>query len=217
MLRLLHPVAIRNKSAKAGSSSTNMQHGHGKVGVCIVANCEVAATEGWADLQRAGMRSAEILKQYYQRGEKDAAIALHLIDLKHAEHDGWLALHEYAGAAKCSLMIEQLRYELGDSSAVQMTALCAISDHEIELSDAEYKKILHKCRDNNRWVRQLPVCCSAPCCKPLPTPLRCAQCKVAVYCDKACQVQVLDPHLRVYTCCCMLSFLSLCCHFRDHN
>jgi hypothetical protein len=132
-------------------------------------------------------------------------MALHLIDLKQAEHDGWLALRapEYAGAAKCSLMIEQLRYELGESSAEQM-ALCCLSDSEIGLSAAEFKDELALCSRNNRWIRQLPLCCNGACGKPLPQqrPLCCAQCKVAVYCDKACQTQVV-----VYStssCCCVL-------------
>ena len=74
------------------------------MGVCIVENCEVSATEGWADLQRAGMHSTRILRQYYKGRVRDRAIALHLMHLKQAEHDGWLALvaPEYAGAAKCS-------------------------------------------------------------------------------------------------------------------
>ena len=169
-----------------------MQAGHGKVAVCIVENSEVSATEGWADLQRSGMHSARILRQYYEGRVRDRAIALHLMDLKQAEHDGWLALvaPEYAGAAKCSLLIEQLSYELGESSAAQMAALCAISDSEIELSSAQFKGDLQQCSKNNRWIRQLPVCCNGVCGKPLPRPLCCAQCKVAVYCDKACQTQV---------------------------
>jgi hypothetical protein len=36
-------------------------------------------------------------------------------------------------------MIEQLRYELGESSAAQMASFCAISDSEVELSAAKYK------------------------------------------------------------------------------
>ena len=66
-----------------------MQSGHGKVAVCIVENSEVSATEGWADLQRSGMHSARILRQYYEGRVRDRAIALHLMDLKQAEHDGW--------------------------------------------------------------------------------------------------------------------------------
>ena len=172
-----------------------MPAGHGTVAVCVVENCEVSAKEGWADLQRAGMHSARILRQYYEARVKDRAIALQLIDLKQAEHDGWLALRqpEYAGAAKCSLMIEQLSYELGESSAEQMATLYCISDSEIGLSAAEFKGELRECSTNNRWIRSLPLCCNAACGKPLskPRPLCCARCKVAVYCDKACQTQVL--------------------------
>ena len=164
------------------------------MGVCIVETCEVSATEGWADLQRAGMHSARILRQYYEGRVRDRAIALHLMDLKQAEHDGWLALvaPEYAGAAKCSLLIEQLSYELGESSAEQLAALCAISDSEIELSSAQFKGDLQMCSKNNRWIRSLPLCCNAACVKPLPQarPLCCAQCRAVVYCDKACQTQV---------------------------
>jgi hypothetical protein len=131
-------------------------------------------------------------------------MALHLIALKQAEHDGWLALPapEYAGAAKCSLLIEQLRYELGESSPEQMAVLWAISDSEVELSAAEYKGELQLCSKNNRWIRQLPVCCHAECRKPLqqPRPLCCAQCRVAVYCGKACQAQVL-AYMRCFVCC----------------
>jgi hypothetical protein len=85
-----------------------MQAGHGTVGVSIVENCEVSATEGWAELQRSSMHSARILRQYYEGRVRDRCMALRLIELKQAEHDGWLALQapEYAGAAKCSLMIE---------------------------------------------------------------------------------------------------------------
>ena len=173
-----------------------MPAGHGTVAVCVVENCEVSAKEGWADLQRAGMHSARILRQYYEARVKDRAIALQLMDMKQAEHDGWLALRqpEYAGAAKCSLLIEQLSYELDESSAEQLAALCAISDSEIELSAANEKGDLQLCSKNNRWIRSLPLCCNAPCGKPLsrPKPLCCAQCKAAVYCDKACQTQVLS-------------------------
>ncbi len=162
--------------------------------VRIVTKTHLSVDEGWAELQRAGMRSAVLLQQYYEQSVKDGPLALHIIDLKQAEHDGWLDLPspEYAGAAKCSLMIEQLRYELGSSSAEQMHALCAISDHEIELSAVQFRAELRQCSTNNRWIRQLPLCCNALCEKPLqqPRPLCCAQCKVAVYCDKACQTQV---------------------------
>ena len=186
-----------------------MQAGHGTVGVCIVENCEVSATEGWADLQRAGMHSARILRQYYEGRVRDRAIALHLMDLKQAEHDGWLALvaPEYAGAAKCSLLIEQLSYELGESSAEQLAALCAISDSEIELSSAQFKDDLQMCSKNNRWIRSLPLCCNAACGKPLPQarPLCCAQCRAVVYCDKTCQTQVPA------TCAVLVCFV--CCHF----
>ena len=172
----------------------SMQAAHGAVGICIVENCEVSATEGWAELQRAGMHSARILRQYYEGRVKDRAMAKHLIALKQAEHDGWLALvaPEYAGAAKCSLMIEQLSYELGESSPEQMATLCCISDSEIGLSAAEFKGELQVASKNNRWIRELPLCCNGPCGKPLPQPrpLCCAQCKVTVYCDKACQAQV---------------------------
>ena len=172
-----------------------MQAGHGKVTVCIVANCEVSTTEGWSALQISDMQSAHILKQYYEGRVKDRAMALHLIDLKQAEHDGWLALRapEYAGAAKCSLMIEQLRYELGESSPEQMAAFCAISDSEVELSAVQFKGDLQLASKNNRWIRQLPVCCNAECSKPIPQPrpLCCGQCRVALYCGKACQTQVL--------------------------
>lgn len=185
----------------------SMPAGHGTVAVCVVENCEVSAKEGWADLQRAGMHSARILRQYYEGRVKDRAMALHLIELKQAEHDGWLALvaPEYAGAAKCSLMIEQLSYELGESSAEQMAVLCAISDSEVELSAAKFKGDLQLCATNNRWIRSLPLCCNAVCGKPLsrPKPLCCAQCKAAVYCDKACQTQVLptcDALCAVFCC-----------------
>ena len=152
-----------------GYLHTSMQAGHGKVAVCIVANCEVNEKEGWAALQISGMQSARILKQYYEGRVKDRAMALHLIDLKQAEHDGWLALRapEYAGAAKCSLMIEQLRYELGESSAAQMGALCATSDAEVQLSAVEFKGDLQLVSKNNRWIRGLPVCCNAACGKPI--------------------------------------------------
>ena len=167
--------------------------------VCIVENREESAKEGWAELQRSSMHSARILRQYYEGRVKDRALALHLIDLKQAEHDGWLALPapEYAGAAKCSLMIEQLRYELGESSAEQMATLCCLSDSEIGLSAPEFKGELQLCSKNNRWIRELPVCCNAECSKPIPQPrpLCCAQCRVAVYCDKACQTQVAYLHL----------------------
>ena len=185
-----------------------MPAGHGTVAVCVVENCEVSAKEGWADLQRAGMHSARILRQYYEARVKDRAIALHLIDLKQAEHDGWLALPapEYAGAAKCSLMIEQLSYELGESSAEQMATLYCISDSEIGLSAAEFKGELRECSTNNRWIRSLPLCCNAACGKPLstPRPLCCARCKVAVYCDKACQTQVLVSSTCAMCVCCRL-------------
>ena len=181
------------------------------MGVCIVENCEVSATEGWADLQRAGMHSVRILRQYYEGRVRDRAIALHLMDLKQAEHDGWLALvaPEYAGAAKCSLLIEQLSYELGESSAEQLAALCAISDSEIELSSAQFKGDLQMCSKNNRWIRSLPLCYNALCDKPLPQarPLCCAQCRVVVYCDKACQTQVPTDMCGV----CMLCVLILHC------
>ena len=185
-----------------------MPTGHGKVSVCIVENREESAKEGWAELQRSSMHSVRILRQYYEGRVKDRAMALHLIDLKQAEHDGWLALPapEYAGAAKCSLMIEQLRYELGESSAEQMATLYCISDSEIGLSAAEFKGELQLCSKNNRWIRSLPLCCNAVCGKPLlkPKPLCCAQCRVAVYCDKACQTQVLSLvccHLFLYFVC----------------
>ena len=163
--------------------------------IWIVTNCEVITKEGWSTLQISDMQSAHILKQYDEGSVKDRAMALHLIDLKQAEHDGWLALPapEYAGAAKCSLMIEQLRYELGESSPEQMAALCCISDSEIGLSADEYKGDLQVASKNNRWIRQLPVCCNAECRKPIPKPrpLCCGQCRVALYCGKACQTQVL--------------------------
>ena len=182
-----------------------MQAAHGTVSVCIVENCEVSEKEGWAELQRSSMHSARILRQYYEGRVKDRAMALHLIDLKQAEHDGWLALPapEYAGAAKCSLMIEQLSYELGESSAEQMATLYCISDSEIGLSAAEYKGELQVCSKNNRWIRQLTVCCNAECSKPIPqsSPLCRAQCRVTMYCDQACQTQVLS----------MLLFISVFC------
>jgi hypothetical protein len=140
------------------------------------------------------MHSVSILRQYYEGCVRDRAIALHLMDLKQAEHDGWLALRspEYAGAAKCSLLIEQLSYELGESITEQLAALCAISDSEIEMSSAQFKGDLQLCSKNNRWIRQLPDCCNAACVKPLPQarPLCCVLCKVTVYYDKACQTQV---------------------------
>ena len=78
------------KSGKGRSqqSTPSMQAGHGKVAVCIVENIEVSATEGWTDLQRSGMHSVRILRQYYEGRVRDRAIALHLMDLKQAEHDG---------------------------------------------------------------------------------------------------------------------------------
>jgi hypothetical protein len=158
----------------------------------IEMTCELSTDKAWADLQRAGMSTAVLLKQYYAQKVNDRPLGLHIIKLKQAEHAGWLALvsPEYAGAAKCSLMIEQLAYELGDSAA-QMAVLCAISDREIELSATEHKpQLLHHC-NNNRWVRQLPLCCNVACGIPLtqPRPPCCAQCKVAVYCNKTCQTQ----------------------------
>jgi hypothetical protein len=69
-----------------------MQVGHGKVAVRIVTKTHLSADEGWAELQRAGMRSAVLLQQYYEQSVKDGALALHIIDLKQAEHDGWLDL-----------------------------------------------------------------------------------------------------------------------------
>jgi hypothetical protein len=50
---------------------------------------------------------------------------------------------------------------------------------------------------NNRWIRELPVCCNAACGKPLQQtrPLCCGQCRVALYCDKACQTQVVYMHI----------------------
>jgi hypothetical protein len=132
--------------------------------------------QGWAELQRSSMHSARILRQYYEGRVRDRSMALRLIELKQAEHDGWLALRapEYAGAAKCSLMIEQLNYELDESSPQQMAVLCSISDSEIRLSAAEFKDELALCSRNNRWIRQLPLCCNAVWPLPQPRPPCCA-------------------------------------------
>jgi hypothetical protein len=90
-------------------------------------------------------------------------------------------------------MIDQLSYELGENSPEQMATLWDISDSEIGLSVVQFKGELQLCSRNNRWIHQLPLCCNGACDKPLPQsrPLCCVQCRVVVYCDKACQTQVL--------------------------
>ncbi len=58
----------------------------------IEMTCELSADEAWADLQRAGMSTAVLLKQYYAQNVNDRPLGLHIIELKQAEHAGWVAL-----------------------------------------------------------------------------------------------------------------------------
>ena len=164
-----------------------------KTEATIVINCSPSTKEGWGELYKVGILSAELLSTWYKGDGMDKALGLRILDLKDKEREGWLALTppEYAGAAKCSLMIEQLRYELGETNKTGMAELCAITDREIELSADEWKDQLLTTRNHNRRERKkmMPVCSNVACGKPLDVerPLCCAQCKVAVYCDRDCQ------------------------------
>ena len=151
----------------------------------VVSDSIPSTKEGWTDLYNYGIQSGQMMNTF--NDSKDGDLARTIIDRMHYEHDKWLKMTppEYAGAAKCSLNIETIEFQIG-ANKQRMTELQEVTDEEIKQSAANWQDNLQEVRENNRNARSMLSCCER-CGKLVEKRRFCGKCRTAFYCGGDCQ------------------------------